>query len=388
MARSRMIRKRMDIGILLGLIAVVLTLLVTNARGQLLYWVEDGAVRSYCVESGASDVVQLPGDLAYVRELAVSEAGMALATAKDNWAQPLTIHGGDMFGQNLSTIAVSPRGGASLTSSIDVASDNLDSLLFWDSGLYRHRIDMLVADRGTKLPVQLTPFPYEIPDDSGLKVPTQTLDLFATWDALYRLVRDQQGDWLQVTTYPTGGSSTELYPLDAPTWKIQADEDNLYTVEGDLESPSVVRYHRYWAPDGTREVLLESSDFGPDGRIVGIALEQSPLEYADLFVLHAGMISRIPRDGGPAEIVHEFAEPASESRHDLQAVYMRPTECDRLFGDDDGDGVANAYDDCVETPPGAAVDHAGRPLGDLNNDCAVDLRDFAVLQIGMALAGR
>ena len=165
------------------------------------------------------------------------------------------------------------------------------------------------------------------------------------------------------------------------------DEGDLYVIEGDPSAPYVARYRDYWAPGATREVLLESGDFGPGSRISGIALETGPSGFGDLFVLHETLISRIPRDGGPAEIVHEFAEPALESRHDLQAVYMRPTECDRLFGDDDGDGVANSYDDCVETPLGAAVDHAGRPLGDLNNDCAVDLRDFAVLQIGMAVAG-
>ncbi len=54
-----------------------------------------------------------------------------------------------------------------------------------------------------------------------------------------------------------------------------------------------------------------------------------------------------------------------------------PDVCDR---DIDGDGITNVPDQCDYTPTGVAVDGSGRPLADLNHDCIVDLRDFAIFQ--------
>ena len=48
--------------------------------------------------------------------------------------------------------------------------------------------------------------------------------------------------------------------------------------------------------------------------------------------------------------------------------------------DEDGDNVANAYDDCPGTPPGSSVDETGRPRGDIDCNCIVDLKDFAIIQ--------
>jgi len=50
--------------------------------------------------------------------------------------------------------------------------------------------------------------------------------------------------------------------------------------------------------------------------------------------------------------------------------------------DRDGDGVDDAADVCCDTPLGTAVDASGRPLGDLDGDCDVDLLDFAEMQDG------
>jgi len=48
--------------------------------------------------------------------------------------------------------------------------------------------------------------------------------------------------------------------------------------------------------------------------------------------------------------------------------------------DSDGDGVEDYSDVCCGTPAGTSVDQDGRPIGDLDGDCDVDLVDFAVLQ--------
>jgi hypothetical protein len=52
-------------------------------------------------------------------------------------------------------------------------------------------------------------------------------------------------------------------------------------------------------------------------------------------------------------------------------------------GDSDGDGVFDMFDVCNDTPPDVPVGPNGRPLADLNNDCKVDLRDFAEFQKSM-----
>jgi len=46
--------------------------------------------------------------------------------------------------------------------------------------------------------------------------------------------------------------------------------------------------------------------------------------------------------------------------------------------DNDGDGVPDGVDVCCNTPPGVTVDAQGRPIGDLDLDCDVDLMDFAI----------
>jgi len=51
--------------------------------------------------------------------------------------------------------------------------------------------------------------------------------------------------------------------------------------------------------------------------------------------------------------------------------------------DTDGDGVDDATDVCDNTPPGIAVDGQGRPRGDIDRDCDVDLDDVALLQGNM-----
>ena len=58
----------------------------------------------------------------------------------------------------------------------------------------------------------------------------------------------------------------------------------------------------------------------------------------------------------------------------------KPDICDR---DMDNDGITNTLDACDFTEPNMPVDSKGRPIGDLNLDCAVDLRDFARWQLSI-----
>jgi len=58
-------------------------------------------------------------------------------------------------------------------------------------------------------------------------------------------------------------------------------------------------------------------------------------------------------------------------------------DCAGYTGDDDADGVHNDNDLCPATPPGIPVDETGRPRADMNDDCAVDLSDFAIFQLSM-----
>lgn len=52
-------------------------------------------------------------------------------------------------------------------------------------------------------------------------------------------------------------------------------------------------------------------------------------------------------------------------------------------GDSDSDGVDDALDECCNTPMGVGVNDRGRPAGDLDGDCQVDLLDFSLFQSSM-----
>jgi hypothetical protein len=49
--------------------------------------------------------------------------------------------------------------------------------------------------------------------------------------------------------------------------------------------------------------------------------------------------------------------------------------------DVDQDGIEDFVDICSNTPKGIAINSAGRPLADADEDCDVDLKEFALLQI-------
>ena len=53
--------------------------------------------------------------------------------------------------------------------------------------------------------------------------------------------------------------------------------------------------------------------------------------------------------------------------------------------DTDGDGVDDSLDVCCGTPSGLTVDVDGRPFGDVQGDCDVDLGDFSLFGLGVVL---
>jgi hypothetical protein len=74
-----------------------------------------------------------------------------------------------------------------------------------------------------------------------------------------------------------------------------------------------------------------------------------------------------------------------------------PDECESDFDGDgaidacdpdiDSDGIPNEEDVCAFTPPGVPVTADGRPIADMSGDCDVDLPDFALFPVCLALSG-
>jgi hypothetical protein len=71
---------------------------------------------------------------------------------------------------------------------------------------------------------------------------------------------------------------------------------------------------------------------------------------------------------------YEFQSPCEGADFDQDGT---PDICDR---DIDNDGVTNTLDACDFTAPDVPVDSNGRAHADLNHDCEVNLRDYAVFQ--------
>jgi hypothetical protein len=98
--------------------------------------------------------------------------------------------------------------------------------------------------------------------------------------------------------------------------------------------------------------------------------------------------------GIPADDIHSIWYPMASEVEALMndELYLRITAPqfdqgeirDQLrpsgFNDTDDDGVMNDFDVCFDVPAPGGVDEEGRPLGDTDNDCDLDLEDFMVFQ--------
>jgi hypothetical protein len=62
-------------------------------------------------------------------------------------------------------------------------------------------------------------------------------------------------------------------------------------------------------------------------------------------------------------------------------------DTDECKADADDDGVDDGKDVCPTSPAPGGVDGDGRPLGDVDTDCDVDLQDYAIIQANMSGPG-
>ena len=107
--------------------------------------------------------------------------------------------------------------------------------------------------------------------------------------------------------------------------------------------------------------------------------------------LYSAISSEAPFRARPAESIGTIYKSGIARNGSL---YTRRTERGTIFvnaathtagfiadPDADGDGVADFYDHCPDTPAGVAVQPNGVPVGDFDCNCRVDLRDFAIMQV-------
>ncbi|UCC30820.1 MAG: hypothetical protein JSU86_00805 [Phycisphaerales bacterium] len=227
--------------------------------------------------------------------------------------------------------------------------------------------------------MDMGPFSYRLPDDfGGFGSPDVTVTLSVYREDLYFIVSDFYEYWLVRVSLDS--HQAEVFEMFDATLEVVADSNHIYVLEG-LQERSVVRYDYSYSP-ASREVLLDADFFGPDGRIEDITLERLAFSTFALHVLHTHGLARVPLDGGDPAIVYTFDadDPPERPRCCLNAVYTRPSECDRTYGDFDADGVIRLCDKCPDTPSGVEVDDTGRPLADVNQDCVVDRQDFAIVR--------
>jgi len=146
-------------------------------------------------------------------------------------------------------------------------------------------------------------------------------------------------------------------------------------------------------PEGSplaQDEILAATTFEPSvlssDVLVPLSVRIGPGDYA--LVFGSGMSGatgegRLPInniDLADANTVGWFDLGGGFQWYDLGATGTRLVVEGTILVDTDGDGVADLDDVCCNTPPGRVVDDRGRPLGDLDVDCDVDLDDFALLQ--------
>jgi hypothetical protein len=171
---------------------------------------------------------------------------------------------------------------------------------------------------------------------------------------------DIQGGW----TGAGGAGNINLDPRfidpDGPDDIPGNEDDNLRLLTG---SPCI--------DAGDNSVVTEQTDLDGNPRIVDG-------DGDCIAVVDMGAYEYQPEDCN-ANGSHDLCDIAEGTSQDCNMNGV-PDECESLVGcqdDWDCDGVLDMDDVCLCTPCFAAVDAEGRPEGDIDKDCDVDLNDFA-----------
>jgi len=149
------------------------------------------------------------------------------------------------------------------------------------------------------------------------------------------------------------GSTTPLFSGTANPYFVQPgfwDQLNNVWVDGDYHLTQNSPYINAGDPNYPNDPNRTTEDIDGNPRIVGVRVDIGAYEF------QAACVGQDFDDDGTPDI------------------------CDR---DIDGDGIPNVPDVCDDTPQGIPVDDQGRPQADLNLDCKVDLRDYAIFQNSM-----